>query len=336
MGYIHAHGGTFITVLTRTRGEDEAFRERLLHDVVVWRPVHQKIEKLRNGEERVLDSVQVLDEKGRTKEGYRLLWYHSSLKKELDEQARNHAIRRAVESLEGFQERLQSPRTRLRDRAKVARELEKILESEPGARFVKALVRDRPEERYRQEGPGRPGPTTRYRREVRQRFRLDYEIDRLAVTRESLGDGIFPLVTNRPDWTEAQVYQAYKKQPLVDRRHALLKSGLEVAPVWLKEVARIEALASVFYLALLVCALIERELRKAMRRQKLKSLPLYPEARDCQTPSATRVLDLFDNIQKHTLCNEKGGAKVFRTDLSEAQRQVLRFLGISEEVYSHT
>jgi hypothetical protein len=42
---------------------------------------------------------------------------------------------------------------------------------------------------------------------------------------------------------------------------------------------RIEALFTLYFLALLVQALIERELRLAMARQKIEELPLYPEQR---------------------------------------------------------
>ncbi|MEW6742158.1 MAG: hypothetical protein AB1486_05320 [Planctomycetota bacterium] len=47
----------YIVAKARTGGEDEAFRERLLNDVVAWRPIHRKIEKLHKGEARVFDLV---------------------------------------------------------------------------------------------------------------------------------------------------------------------------------------------------------------------------------------------------------------------------------------
>jgi transposase len=336
MGYITARGGHFITVLPRSRSEDTLFRERLGREVLSWREIHRKVKKPPQGVEKVLDVISVWDEPARTEEGYRLLWYHSSRKEELDRDARTKQISKVLQELDDLQERLQGPRTRFRERPKVNAELENVLANAGGGGFVKVTVREQHEERYRQDGPGRPGPTTRYRREVRTRFRLDYEVDREAVARDSLGDGMFPLITNQDEWTQEEVYLAYKKQPLVERRFAQAKSGLEVAPVWLKEVARIEILACIYYLALLVCALIERELREAMKREGMKAIPIYPEARDCLAPSAARVLDLFDNIQKHTLFVNKRVADVLRTELSPAQMEVLRLLGLSHKMYSET
>ncbi len=60
---------------------------------------------------------------------------------------------------------------------------------------------------------------------------------------------------------------AYKDQPMIEKRFAQLKTDFVVAPVFLKEVSRIQALLCVYFLALLVESLLERELRRAMERE---------------------------------------------------------------------
>ena len=55
----------------------------------------------------------------------------------------------------------------------------------------------------------------------------------------------------------------------------------EIAPVFLKDEGRIEALFTLYAIALLVQALIERELRQAMAREGIEELPIYPEQRQC-------------------------------------------------------
>ena len=59
---------------------------------------------------------------------------------------------------------------------------------------------------------------------------------------------------------------AYKQQPMIEKRFAQLKTDFVVAPVYLKEVSRIQALLCVYFLVLLVESLLERELRRAMER----------------------------------------------------------------------
>ena len=56
-----------------------------------------------------------------------------------------------------------------------------------------------------------------------------------------------------------------------------------------------------YFLALLVEALLERELRRAMEAEGLEGLPLYPEGRACRRPTARKVIDLFEDVQRHEL-----------------------------------
>ena len=52
--------------------------------------------------------------------------------------------------------------------------------------------------------------------------------------------------------TERELLLAYKQQPAIERRFEHLKTDFVVAPVYLKEVSRIQALLCVYFLVLLV------------------------------------------------------------------------------------
>jgi transposase len=122
------------------------------------------------------------------------------------------------------------------------------------------------------------------------------------VRQDALPDGIFPLLTNCKDLSFLAIYTAYKtKQPLVEKRHDLLNNTLEVTPAYLKSVSRLEAFLFMSYIAITVHALIERELRKAMERDELEALPLYPENRECRAPTMARLIEVFGNLQRHIL-----------------------------------
>ena len=90
---------------------------------------------------------------------------------------------------------------------------------------------------------------------------------------------MFPLVSNEPTMTDDELLLAYKHQPAIERRFEQLKTDFVVAPVYLKEASRIQALLCVYFVALLVESLLERELRRAMEREGIEGLPLYPEGR---------------------------------------------------------
>jgi len=184
------------------------------------------------------------------------------------------------------------------------------------------------EAKFRQDEPGRPNDRTRYVKETSTRFELPYHIDSIQLAAETIGDGVFPLITNDDSLSELAMLLAYKSQPALEKRFSHLKTDFEVAPVYLKEVSRIQDLLCVYFLAMLVKSLLERELRRAMEREGIESLPLYPEGRACRRPTARKVIDLFEDVQRHELSAVRRPAVVFTTKLSRLQRRILRLLNM--------
>ena len=190
-------------------------------------------------------------------------------------------------------------------------------------------------ETFRQARRGRPSKATPYVRNVTTRFDLTYRIDDARVAEDAKSDGIFPLITNVLDLSNLELLKTYKRQPTIEKRFSQLKTDFEVAPVYLKAVHRIQALLSVYFFALLLEALLERELRQAMQRKEIESLPLYPEGRACRWPTSRRVLDLFEPVQRHTLTHDKQPAAVLVTELTRVQRRLLTLLGMPPKHYGH-
>lgn len=69
----------------------------------------------------------------------------------------------------------------------------------------------------------------------------------------------------------------------------------------LKDEGRIEALFTLYAIAPLVQALIERELRRAMAREGIPELPIFSEQRQCAHPTTEQVLRLFSPAERHRL-----------------------------------
>jgi transposase len=332
MAYLNQHDGRFVTVLPRTRSEDKAFRKSLREGKVTWRTVYEKIDE-QDEQRKVLDSICVADQPALSAEGYRLLWYHSTRKAEVEGLARATRLQRATRELDELRQRLASPRTRYRTRSKVAEAVEAILKSREVDEWIAVAIEERAEEHYRQEGRGRPTKDTKYLKEVSTRFDLTYQIDHARIAEDQPCDGVFPLITNDVELSEREVLLVYKRQPVIEKRFSQLKTDFGVAPVYLKDVSRIQALLCVYFLVLLVEALLERELRRAMEREKIESLPLYPEDRPCRRPTARRVIDLFDDIYRHTLTDDSQAPTVFVTELSDLQRRILKLLGVPPTEY---
>src|SRR5665213_353500 len=126
----------------------------------------------------------------------------------------------------------------------------------------------------------------------------------------------------------AQVLEAHKGQPSIEKRFEQIKTIHEIAPVFLKSAGRIEALFTLYFLALMVQALIERELRLAMKRERIQQLPIYPEQRLCKRPTTEQILRLFSLAERHTLLLDAKTIQSFPPQLTELQRQTLDLLGV--------
>jgi transposase len=326
MAYLHQHGGRFLSVLPRTRCEDATFRELLLRGQVTRRTIYDKTDE----DGVLLDRYSLCEPATLSAEGYRLIWFHSTRKAELDAEARQKQVARTMVRLSDLRLKLASPRTRYRQRAKVEEAVAEILQEFGTVRWFTVTIEEQVVEKYHQEGRGRPTERTRYVRQASIRYGVTYRVEYELLAAEVDCDGFFPLITNELSISERELLLAYKGQPALERRFAQLKTDFEVAPVYLKEVSRIAALLCVYFFVLLVESLLERELRGAMARSELESLPMYSEGRACRRPTARRVIDLFEEMQRHELTAAGQPPVSFTTDLTRLQRKVLRLLGMSK------
>jgi len=135
------------------------------------------------------------------------------------------------------------------------------------------------------------------------------------------------------DKSKKDVVLIYKYQPYVEKRHALFKSELEVAPVFIKKPLRAAGLIHAAYLAMTVDALIERTLRAGMLREGIESLPILPEGRPTKTPTTARILEMFSDVSWYQF--ERAGEVVtFPISLTPLQKQLLSLLEMDPTVYS--
>lgn len=331
MRYIGRHGGRFISVLPKTRKEDGTFRERLRSnaEAVGWTHLYDVWD---DDGKTLVDRLKVCDEETLTEDGHRVWWYHSTRKEQLDDYARMNQVQRAANELKSLQERIAGPRTRLKKKEDVEPCVEKILKETGAGVWLEVDVQQLYTDQPRQKKRGRPGKHTEYIIEKKPRCHLAWRMKLEAVTEAGKTDGVFPLITNTRDMTAEDVLRAYKRQPIIEKRFSQLKTDFEVAPVCLKSIGRIHALLTLYFFALMVQTLLERELRNAMRRDDVESLALYPEGRPCKRPTTRRLIDVFELLQRHILtANDR--REILTTELSPLHKQILALLRVPAADY---
>ena len=331
MDYLSREGGQFITVMPEIRKECSWFYDWYRTHGVRWsgllkRPDPRNPNKRQQrywGYESPMPSV----------EGYRIIWILSSQKQEQDAQSRQRRIEKTIHDLDVLKQKVGT--RQWKTKGQIEQAVEAIVNKYHCSRWFEWKMVPEQLATYKQKGMGRPGKNTEYVKIIRERWTFEAMPDGANIREDAEIDGMFPLMTNIPskELSMKQILLKYKFQPYIEKRHQQFKSVFDAAPVFLKTPHRIEALMFVYFIVLLLNALIERELRLSMRKQQIASLPLYPEMRRCKYPATARIIDLFSNQRRHVLYNGEKRVKIFHDRLSDIQEKVLMLLGVSNDNY---
>ena len=329
MSHIASRQGRFLTVMPRTRNEDGWFREYLQTNEVEWKEVHREPNpRRRDGPDMVYDGFESPQS---SSEGYRVLWYRSSSKKEQDAQTRRNRLERAYARLKTLNG---TKRGKFRTCAEALEAGQQIVQDEQVQRLLRVTTTKQVQEEFKQAKRGRPGPETEYRRVEIVTWTVVFEEDAEAIRRDTLCDGLFPLMSNDKSLSLGEALGKYKYQPFVEKRHEQLKNVFGVAPMWLKNVGRVSSLLWLYYVVELVGALVEREVRRRMAEEEVTSLALYPEGRLSEAPTAALVFDRLEGHRRHRLLDEQGmELRRFHDELAEPAREVLDLLGVDRAPY---
>lgn len=331
LDHIDQNGGRLVCVVPRSRLEDKEFRKWIQTHTPAWELVRNQRNPRRRGGLR--DRWWAFRYPTPSREGWPVIWVHSSLAAINQEQTRRERIAKAEEKLQALANKLAGPRPRRRTRKDIEERIDLLLGACRVQRYIKTQLAQGEDHSFRQAGPGRPGPNTQYVRKTRRFWKLTWEIDQEAVSYDRKSDGMYPLLTNSRTLSNAEVFEAHKRQPSIERRFEQLKSVMEIAPVLLKNEGRVEALFFLYFVALFVQALIEREIRRAMAREEIESLPIYPEDRLSERPTVDQIFRLFSHVARHELRLDGDLLRAFEPELTDLQVQVLRLLGVSEEAF---
>lgn len=332
LAHVDRNGGRFVTVIPHTWSEHEQFYAWLRVNDAPWADILVK-PNARN-KEGPPSIYRGYEHPRRTTQGYRVIWIWSSQKEALDRGTRERHIQSAQEALQALSLRIGQPRSRLNTADQVTEAAQKILRECNAEQWIKVDVLLREKSEPKQASVGRPGPKTQYILQKYEHITLSWECDGQTIRDAERTDGVFPLVTNDKNLSIAEVLRAYKHQPSLEKRFQQMKSVLNVRPVLLHNPARIEAFLFLYFLALLIDALIERETRQRMKRMNIKKLAVHPETRGTATPTTERLFELFEDLRRHRLIDKDGQVcQRFYDELNDRQLEVLRLYDISPKQY---
>jgi hypothetical protein len=102
----------------------------------------------------------------------------------------------------------------------------------------------------------------------------------------------------------------------------------------LKDPARIEGLLCCHFVALVIQASVEGQIRTAMADADREAIPPNPKEPDCGPPTAPRVLEIFGGITRHHLRQTGKTVQIIDPELTDLQGQILELLGVPRSVYT--
>jgi transposase len=97
-----------------------------------------------------------------------------------------------------------------------------------------------------------------------------------------------------------------------------------------KKIERVEANMFVFFIALLIQALLERHLRLHLAKRKAPPLKLYPEDRDAPHPTTSQLLKTFEGLSTYVIAADGQPTEEYHDQLTQTHRAVLSLFEMTE------
>jgi transposase len=329
LSYIVAEGGRVVTIIPETWKEVGSFKEKLTKTQkakdIIWR-------RRKPGSDDKKEYFSAF--KGdyfTTKRGYRIHWIYSSEKRKRDRQSREKQLKKAERCLAVLNGKIN--KRGLKTKKAIEQAAQQIIKEHKLEKFFHVSIGTITEKCKVQIGRGRPGKNTRYKTRVNRLFTLSWTQKKQLIKQQAQTDGVFPLLCTDNDLTAKQVLKAYKYQPRLEKRFSQFKTVHNAAPLLFKKIERIEANMFGFFIALVIQALVEREVRNKMKEHKIEKIKVYPEQREADHPTTNKIIDRFENICIYKIMENSKVVETFKDSLNEDQKLILSLLNVEEHQY---
>lgn len=329
LSHIVEHGGRAISILPQTWKEVSTFKDSLR------KAAKAKIEVLRRIKPGSIDEIEYfsifLGDFFTEKRGYRIHWIYSSEKKQRDRYTREEKLKTAEEQLLTLNSKINSRKFKCHKNIKSAAKA--IIAQYDLTGLLEVTIGETQESHQVKVGKGRAGKNAQYETRFNTIYTLTWSRNRQAIKAESRIDGIFPLLSTDKALSAKEVLQAYKYQPRLEKRFTQFKSIHNAAPLYFKKIERVEANMFIFFIALIIQSLIEREIRLNMEKGNIESLPVYPENRESKYPTANSIFSVFKDISTYQIEENTRIIEEYQDELSDTHIQLLELLEILPKEY---
>jgi len=297
--------------------EDAQYKEQVKNKKVKWKFLLSRNNNRKPGLEK--DTYRLADGDYQTSQKYSILWIKSSQKKGIDEETGERNIQNCLEDLSEF--KFEINKRNLNSGKNIKNAISAVLKKRRCQELIAFAINT--ERRYKKNysKKGRPGTNDESKLTWTQEFSITFNLNQDKIKTEKLTDGIFPLVTNvLGEYSARKILETYKYQPFLEKRHSQLKTWQVITPALFKKGTRIVSYIQMHVMELMVSTLIERTIRKAMVKNKIDYLPIYPDEKKCEYPTIYGIVRLFKNVERYEVKVEDE-IIYFPADLNKTQKK---------------
>ncbi len=328
LDYIDHNNGFFITIIPKNHKESTGFREYIQNNDVQWSDAFEVLHSRKKNETNKYKT----HEAGKNKKGYRIIWVHSSSKARDDKNRRMKRIDNAQKALEELMPRLNAYRLKTPKQIKAA--VDKICKDVKELIDVKITSGRKQIYKRIPSTKRQPGEAV-YENKWSFKYGLEWKINELNTLVISKTDGLFPLITNNHILDAAEVLIMYKRQSYLEKRMYTKKTILEVAPVFLKKESRIEAVLLLYFFALMIVSLIERNIRMNMGKEKIEKLPILPQGMNTKKPTWNNIRYFCRNIHLALIFKDKIPIQTDVKGLSQLHEKICELVEVPKTAYKN-
>lgn len=145
-------------------------------------------------------------------------------------------------------------------------------------------------------------------------------------------ESLFVLVTSVLDnrkMTDAQILSEYKEQTSVETNFKVLKDPCFIDELFYKKPHRVESLAYIMIIALMLLTLLERTVRESLKKETERVM--VSGKRRTLTPTGRSIIEAFENVQV-IMINENGNW-VRHCQLDENLKRLIVLAGFTPDIY---
>ena len=328
--YIVSRGGKVVTIMPDAWSEASVYKDALRHQKSKSKTLIMRLPRA-NDDDGYDSFYRISGRYSTFRGGFTLYWIYSTEKRKRDRYAREQSLLKVEQALVELMGKLNT--RKLKTREQIQSGVDDILQAHNASGFYHIDIQTVKEMHQVQLSKGRPSRKTQYKTTYKLLYTLSWTRHRKVLEQEKRVDGIFPILCTDPGMSAKQALTAYKYQPKLEKRFSQFKSVHHAAPTLFKKVERVEAMMCLFFMALILQAVIEREVRLNMHRENIDAIPVYPEHRLSYHPTTAKIFDRFYDTSTYHLTENGTVLRAFKDDLSDIQRQVLNLMKMTEERY---